>query len=226
MKNRLLTLAMLVAAFLTGACDSPATWRYHPFRDTAIGTPRGGEIAIRPFEDQRPDGYSRFDLLALIPGFPFAFSDMDTPELNPNLLVDVKRDFPEALATQLKATNMFKDVYLSTEQVPRAEYVVTGQVVSTRLRLYRFTYFTGFLSYTWIPYALGLPKFYWEQEVYIKINVSKGGKTIFNGSIDSKADSWCGLYVRSQTYEAQMRTLEQCVAKGIERVLPALVGLE
>ena len=120
-------------------------------------------LEVIPFKDSRPlNANSDWFFLWLVPLFPYGFGDYQRPEKADfftsisDYKFDPSRDLARAVSSSLEQSNIFSQVqYRNSQGKFEADYLLSGEIHSTRYTGRRISYCSSFLTVIW--WTLGAP---------------------------------------------------------------------
>jgi len=198
-------------------CSSNAAFVYTPMSQFKSTKKFPARVAVKAFLDQRGNNNKNYSLLALIPIVPFGIEEYNRPEAGSEFgatqtsyQIRPPEDFSKALVTDLKASNMFEEVFYTERELPKdADLVIEGTINSTDFRGEVITYCLSFAAaYLWF---FGLPVGHSSNEIVLSLRLitAKDGNTVLERSYNKQTSQTGGLYYSNASYcEGYARMVE------------------
>jgi len=158
-------LCLSITSLITSC--STSQYGYPPdgakLAQTALLPSSQKKLEVIPFIDSRlKDSNSDYFILWLIPPFPYGFGDYEQPEKADfftsisNFKFDPSKDIARDASTSFEASNLFNQVqYSNSPGKLEADYIMSGEIHSTRYTGRRFSYCSSFLTVIW--WTIGAP---------------------------------------------------------------------
>jgi hypothetical protein len=158
---------------------------------------------VLPFEEKRGDNnnFAGF-FLYMVPLFPYGTITYERPDAAEMFNTVQKFDFnvPEdlakAVATSLRRSNLFKEVFFSFGDTANADLIVTGEVESTLWRGKTYSY--GLSIYGPMLWFIGLPSGSAYNQLNLKMGLKRKGEpeNMWEHSFNKEKLIVQGLYYR------------------------------
>jgi hypothetical protein len=157
-------LAAIAAAFLMGlsGCVSNAGWHYTPNPPASVGSRLPLTLAVKTFQDDRPQGNATYFWVCIIPLVPYCSADYNRPDTANGFLsagaynFRPSSDLASAAAAEMRGTGLFRDVYVTDRSHdPGAQLMLRGTITDTEWHGTRYAYLLG--PYVAVPWVFGLP---------------------------------------------------------------------
>ena len=171
-------------------------WLYEPNLYEPAGQRPDATAVVIKFADGRKDGYVDHSLRCISPFLIYCTNEYEPPERcqNNNFLMHVQgsgsrsttridfdpmSDFGQALAAELQAGSVFREVDFGDNTVNR-DYVISGRVLDTTLKDTLYTY--GFLGFGMFFWGFGLPAGSFTNDLSVEITCAnvKTGQTVLS----------------------------------------------
>lgn len=202
MKKMNVFAIILMTSFLVG-CGTTAKFVYPAKMDTMVKIQTSPvsdkKVAVIPFDDYRNSENTSGSVgFAYLPLMPFGWVEYNRPDAA-RMFITIQQyeftpaeDFPKAAALSLRKSGLFKDAYFSFGNDDKADYVLCGEIKSTKYVGNMWTYGLSFFgSYLWI---LGLPVGNSECELAIVLTLKKQNKVVWEYTFNRSNKIWQGYY--------------------------------
>ncbi len=156
LQNRYIQFALAaVLCLILTACATASKWQYPPqppgtLLDKKAATTLPARVAVLPLRDERGTATQSYGWLAAIPLVPYGVNSSDRPESAqdpgpaPIVKMDPTKDFPRAVADELRNASIFSGVTFAENNDPAgADLVLAGTLRSTKWRRSTTTYGLG-----------------------------------------------------------------------------------
>ena len=197
---------------LVGGCNNLKTLEPSVKYTTAFP---GKTIAVRSFEEMREKYFYDKTILAAIPLFPFGFSETEQ-------FYELHSVFSKDLARGLEYSNLFQKVYYDPGFTVDSDYIIEGEIISTKKRHYRMSYcISGVAVLLWVA---RLPQDIYVNEIVVNCRLTDGrtGEIMFENIYTATAKYYefffTGVNVKYKDINIYLsRIISNSVIKDVKR---------
>lgn len=200
MDKKLLTIILSVFLMVTlVGCASQRVWTYRAEPYVKTEPLVNKKVAVIPLVDKRQNINENRTGLGYIPLFPYGWQDFYTPEgaqmhITSGLwMFKPAEDFSKAIAEEVQNAGIFKEAFF-TYKASEGEYVLRGEIKSTRYEGKLYTYCISFAGvYLWF---LGLPAGSAQNTLEISLHLEDlaSGQILWEGSYTKNDGSTSWIY--------------------------------
>lgn len=206
-KKQITCLILFCFLFANIGCATRGAFVYSPLSQFKETKKFPARIAVKEFLDKRGNDNKDYTMLYIIPLVPYGIEKYNRPEAGGRFITQSayqfrpSEDFAKAMVMDLKASNMFEEVFYSEREHPKdVEFILEGTIISTNYEGKLISYCISFFaSYLWF---FGLPVGHSINEVNLDIRLvtAKEGKIIWQNSYDKQTSQVGGLYYNLYQY--------------------------
>ena len=130
-------------------------------------------VCVRDFEEMREKYYNDKIILGVLPIMPFGISESES-------FYEVENDIASDLVNGLNISGLFKKAYYDPGYLMDSDYIIEGEILSTKRKDYRMSYgISGLAAFLWF---VGVPQDIHVNEFVVNIRYldAKNNTVIFN----------------------------------------------